>query len=348
MIRVRPGDLLVSGINAAKGAVAVYSAPDGRSAAATIHYGAYEVDTRRADTNYLWWFMRSAAFRDVLARHLPGGIKTEWKAKRLLAVPIKLPGVSEQRRIVDRIEIIAKKINDARRMRDEAEAEAIAMLAAHLNRQFGDPYRNKPGAVACSRWARLGDVVHDVADGPHVTPTYVEDGVPFITVLNITSGRIDFSKHKYITPQQHSDFQKRSKAERGDVLVSKDGTIGIPCYIDTDQEFSFFVSVALIKPDRSVLDGRFLAWVIRTPYLQERIRQRSRGDMIKHLVLREIRELIVPIPALEEQRRLVQELELIRERIDTLEGHQLQSAREVEHLLLAVLEKAFLGELWVN
>jgi len=131
----------------------------------------------------------------------------------------------------------------------------------------------------------------EYADGPHVTPTYVDRGIPFVTVQNITSGRVDFSDLKYITLEDHRQFQRRARVDKGDVLVSKDGTIGIPCLVDTNREFSFFVSVALIKPVRDILDGRFLTWVLRAPYMQERMRERSRGDMIRHLVLREIRDL---------------------------------------------------------
>ena len=98
--------------------------------------------------------------------------------------------------------------------------------------------------------------------------------------------------------------RSRAKAEPGDVLISKDGTLGVPCFVDTDREFSFFVSVALIKPKREILDGEFLSWALRAPYLQERIVARSRGDMIRHLVLREIRDLTVPIPPLPDQRRI--------------------------------------------
>jgi type I restriction enzyme S subunit len=173
----------------------------------------------------------------------------------------------------------------------------------------------------------------------------VEQGVPFITVLNITSGHIDFRDHKFITEGDHRTFQQRAKAERGDVLLTKDGTIGIPCVVDTDREFSFFVSVALIKPRRSQLDGEFLAWVIRAPYLQERIKARSRGDMIRHLVLREIRDLTIPVPSLPEQRRIVAELVALRAEVDAVKGLQAETAAELDALLPSILDRAFRGEL---
>jgi type I restriction enzyme S subunit len=164
-------------------------------------------------------------------------------------------------------------------------------------------------------------------------------------VLNITTGRICFGDHKFITPEDHARFQRRAKAEPGDVLISKDGTIGIPCFVDTEGPFSFFVSVALVKPKRGKLDGEFLSWVIRAPYLQERIMERSRGDMIRHLVLREIRDLTVPIPSLAGQHRIVAELDALQAEVDALKRLQAGTAAELDALLPSILDRAFRGEL---
>src|SRR5262245_59338168 len=66
MILVRPGDLLISGINAAKGAVAFYGPENEDSIAATIHYGAYKPRADSVDSRYLWWLFRSESFRRIL------------------------------------------------------------------------------------------------------------------------------------------------------------------------------------------------------------------------------------------------------------------------------------------
>ena len=242
-------------------------------------------------------------------------------------------------------ELAAPKSTRPAGCRQQAIEEAGALTSAYLNRLFGDYYKGLTGQLKLPNWTRLNDVVTDVADGPHITPTYVAEGIPFITVLNITSGRIHFGDHKYVTPDDHAQFQKRAKAEAGDVLISKDGTIGIPCFVGTDRPFSFFVSVALIKPQRGELDGKFLAWVIRTPYLQERIKSRSRGDMIRHLVLREIRDLTIPLPSLPEQRRVVVELDELQERVDRLNERQAETAAELDALLPSILDSAFKGKL---
>jgi type I restriction enzyme S subunit len=258
---------------------------------------------------------------------------------------IPLPPIEEQRRIVARIEELAARIEEARGLRREVVEETEEIIFTKLGELIGNPYNNTLGTIAVDQFTRIENISIDVSDGPHVTPNYVNDGIPFITVLNITSGRLDFASTKFITPEDHSQFQRRAKAERGDVLISKDGSIGIPCYIDTDREFSYFVSVALIKPRHDLIEGRFLTWMLRTPYIQERIKIRSRGDMIRHLVLREIRDIVIPVLPLIEQHNIVAYLDNLQSKIDPLKQLQSEISAELDALLPSILDKAFKGEL---
>ena len=339
MILVCPGDLLVSGINASKGAVAIYDADSPGTVAATIHYGAYAPKVDRADVRFLWWLLRSQTFREILLKHLPGGIKTELKASRLLRVPIPLPLLAEQRRIVARIEEVATHLTEAKHLREHSKKERDALARAHLTKEF-------ERLAAAYPVRALGDVCLDISDGPHKTPSYVYTGVPFVTVKNMVSGALDLTAVQYITADDHSVFSKRSRAERGDVLYSKDGaTRGRPCFVDTDKPFSFFVSVALIKPRRELLDGRYLCHLLNSGQIRDRMHVQSRGDMIPHIVLGEIRKFPVPLPPVSKQSRIVDYLDDLHAKIDALKALQEKTDAEFEALMPSILDKAFRGEL---
>lgn len=101
MIRVKSGDLVISGINAAKGAIAVYADED--DVLATIHYSAYEFNSDKISVDFLKWFFKSPEFTDLLREQIPGGIKTELKPKHILPLEIKLPKLSEQISIAERL-----------------------------------------------------------------------------------------------------------------------------------------------------------------------------------------------------------------------------------------------------
>jgi type I restriction enzyme S subunit len=101
MIRVKSGDLVISGINAAKGAIAVHAEED--DVLATIHYSAYEFNSDKISVDFLKWFFKSPEFTDLLREQIPGGIKTELKPKHILPLEIKLPKLSEQISIAERL-----------------------------------------------------------------------------------------------------------------------------------------------------------------------------------------------------------------------------------------------------
>jgi type I restriction enzyme S subunit len=102
MIRVKSGDLVISGINAAKGAIAVHAEDD--DVLATIHYSAYEFNSDRISVDFLKWFFKSPEFSDLLKKQIPGGIKTELKPKHILPLQVKLPAIAEQITVAARLD----------------------------------------------------------------------------------------------------------------------------------------------------------------------------------------------------------------------------------------------------
>ena len=342
MILIRPGDLVVSGINAAKGAIAIYPESNEAPVAATIHYGAYIPRKDRVEVRFLWWMLRSGLFRELLQEYVPGGIKTELKAKRLLPIPVPLPSLAEQRRILRWIETLEARVREARSLRQQASEEAAALMGSVLGAKFSTLAKDFPIKP-------LGVLASQIVDGPHVTPQYLPEGapgVPFVTVKNMVTGKLNFTDLNCVSQDDHRLFAQRGRVERGDVLYSKDGaTRGRPCLVDTDREFSYFVSVAHIKPLRDRLDGRYLVYLLNSNWIKDRMADKSRGDMIPHIVLREIRDFPVPLPALSEQREIVSELDTLQSEMDALHRLQAEAGSELDALLPSILDKAFRGEL---
>lgn len=101
MILVQPGDLVISGINVAKGAITVYQGEE--PVCATIHYSSYTFDSSKVDLDYFKFFVKSAAFIAAMQKQVKGGIKTEIKPKHLLALEISIPDLGTQKKIVEEI-----------------------------------------------------------------------------------------------------------------------------------------------------------------------------------------------------------------------------------------------------
>jgi len=94
---------------------------------------------------------------------------------------------------------------------------------------------------------RLKFLTRQIIDGTHFTPTYAVEGVPFLRVTDIQESVINFEQVKLIPESEHKELIKRCNPEKGDLLLSKNGTIGVPRIVDWNHKFSIFVSLCLIK-----------------------------------------------------------------------------------------------------
>lgn len=107
MIIVHPGDLVISGINVAKGAVAVYQGDE--PVCATIHYSSYTFDSSKVDLEYFKYFVKSPVFIAALQKQVKDGIKTEIKPRHLLPLEISIPDLQTQQEIVKKTSLQLKK-----------------------------------------------------------------------------------------------------------------------------------------------------------------------------------------------------------------------------------------------
>ena len=160
-------------------------------------------------------------------------------------------------------------------------------------------------------WCRLGEIVNKLTDGTHRTPKYVEKGIPFLSVKNLSSGKMDFDNTKFITPEEHKELYARCNPEKGDMLLTKVGTTGIPVINDSDIEFSLFVSVALIKFNHNLLDEKFFLYLLQSPLVQDQAKENTRGVGNKNWVMDAIANTVLVLPPVFEQKRIVEAIEKI-------------------------------------
>ncbi len=153
------------------------------------------------------------------------------------------------------------------------------------------------------RLEKLKNVTSVIIDGTHFTPTYLSYGIPFLRVTDI-HGTVFTSEFKYISSKEHQSLIKRCKPEKGDLLLSKNGTIGIPKVVDWDWDFSIFVSLALIRPKKLFLNVNFLYQFFKSSFLDLQLSQRAKQGTVVNLHLEEIRELLIPLPKIEEQQKI--------------------------------------------
>ncbi len=192
---------------------------------------------------------------------------------------------------------------------------------------------------------RLEEVSEKITDGTHFTPTYMDKGIPFISVKDIFDGKISFDDCRYISDKEHQNLIKRCHPEYFDVLITKSGTIGRTAVVKTHTPFSLFVSVALIKPFKRYVNSDFMSFALRNYINSIDIQQSVKGGVIKNLHIEDLKEIAVPFPPLPEQHRIVAKIEELFTRLDAGVEALKKIKVQLKRYRQAVLKYAFEGKL---
>ena len=266
---------------------------------------------------YLYFFLKSKT--DYLNSMGRGATFKEISKSIVENIEIPLPEVNQQKEIAEKF----KKLEQLISLRKQQLAKLDELVKARFVEMFGDPVTNPKGYEKY----KLENLARKISDGVHSKPDYTETGRPFLSVVNINKGVINFKNCKYVSEDAYQKMIKSTHPERGDVLYTKVGaTYGIPAYVDTDIAFCLYVSVCLIKPKREVINPRFLSLSMEMPYVKHQADRRIKGIGVPDLHLNQISEFEILCPPLKEQdifiyfvERLDEEKRVVQQSLDKLE-----------------------------
>jgi type I restriction enzyme S subunit len=180
-------------------------------------------------------------------------------------------------------------------------------------------YRQTEVGVVPKAWEviHLGAIAK-VFDGTHQTPEYVIDGVPFYSVEHVT--KKDFKNTKFISQEAHQELTRSHKIEKGDILMTRIGSIGDCVLVDWEVEASFYVSLALIKINYTSVSPKFIVHYSSTTMFDSEVNLHSLPTATpKKINLGPISKLRIPLPPLPEQKAIAEVLSDMDAEIETLE-----------------------------
>ncbi|ECQ8911277.1 restriction endonuclease subunit S [Campylobacter coli] len=190
-------------------------------------------------------------------------------------------------------------------------------------------------------WKSLGEICF-ITDGTHKTPNYIETGIPFLSVKNISKGFFDLSDVKYISLEEHNKLIKRAKPEFGDILICRIGTLGKAIKISLEFEFSIFVSLGLLKPKVKIISD-YLVYFLNSYFIEEWINDNKvgGGTHTAKLNLNILEKCPIALPPLKEQERIVGILDESFAKIDESIKILEQDLLNLDELMQSALQKAF-------
>lgn len=191
------------------------------------------------------------------------------------------------------------------------------------------------------RW-RLEDVVERLTNG-YVGPTrgiYVEHGLPYLLARHVRDGRLTFDRQTFISAE-FNDRNKKSMLKAGDVLLVQSGHIGHSAVVGVDHDGHNCHAMIVLSPKPSLLCGAFLSYFFNTPEMRQEFAALRSGSTVPHLTCAAVRELRVPLPAVEEQRRIVAILDEACEAIATAKSNVEKNLRNARELYESRVESLF-------
>lgn len=286
---------------------------------------------------FLYYFLE--ANTDYLNSLGSGNTFKEVSGSRLKEIKIPLPPLEIQKKIVRKIEKLFAKIDEAQKLREEAKKDTDTLLQSTMNEIFS--------SVESKKWSRkkLNEICIKITDGSHLPPQEVENGEMMLSSRNIYDDGINFQRYRKISKTDFEEENKRTNISPGDILFTCVGSIGRCLVVPPNApKFTLQRSVAVIKP-KDELNSKYLAYCLKSPSIQERVFQKSRGAAQQGIYLKDIKNLEIQLPTLKIQKQIVARLDKLTEKVRELQKLQSETAADLTNLKQSILAKAFKGEL---
>lgn len=240
-----------------------------------------------------------------------------------------LPEMEEQKKIAARLDAVS----DLLAKQKQLLAEQDTLIQSLFYDMFGDLEKQPKFSVK-----KLSDICQLITDGVHKKPTYTECGIPFISVKDITTGKLCFDQCKFISIEDHNTYCSRCFPEYNDILYTKVGaTYGRAAIVDTHKQFSLYVSVALLKPKKEIIDSIFFKNMLNTAFVKNQADRSIKGIGVPDLHLVEIKKFKVIIPPLELQEKFA----AIVEQIESEKSKIKSAIAETQTLFNALMAEYF-------
>ena len=193
-------------------------------------------------------------------------------------------------------------------------------------------------------WCRLGDI-EEINLGFTYKPDYVEEGVYFLSVKDITSGNIDFTNARKVSFDTYNNASYGSKPQKGDILYGRVGTIGNPVVIDTDEPFCIFVSLGFFRDHTNLINKEYVCNWMNSLLFKQYVEDKVKGSTLKNLNTAWLKDFLVPLPPVQEQSRIVQAINQWEHLVNLLENEKSSFVSSISIAKSKILDLAIHGKL---
>ena len=299
--------------------------------------------SNKVDVKFLYYQLRT--LKEWMLSESSATTVTIINKSKFSKAPIICPPIAEQKVIADKLDTLLAQVETTKarleRIPEILKTFRQSVLAAAVSGKLTQEWREKPAEW---REKKLNDVADNVVDCPHSTPKWSDLGKYCVKTTAFNPFYLDLSEQGFVSEEVFAERIKRLKPEPGDILYSREGTVGIACQIPSDTELCLGQRMVLIRAGSEV-NSKFLTIVLNSDKILSIVRQMTIGSTVPRVNMKDIRSYPIPVPTQNEQTEIVRRVEELFAFADRIEQRANVALGRVNNLTQSILAKAFRGEL---
>lgn len=308
------------------------------------------------DYDFLFYFFSSPIGFELLNSITTGTAVLKFNKTDLKTIALPLPPLLEQQRIVERIESLFAKLDEAKEnlqnVLDGFETRKAAILHKAFTGELTANWRKQHG-VSIDSWEEtfIKNVCLDIKVGIVIKPSqyYVdkENGIAAFRSANVREFRIDNIDWVYLSPKGYNE-NKRSIVHTGDVLIVRSGNPGTACVVTEEFDGYNAIDILIAVPNKDKLNSYFLCAYTNSPVVKQMVENNKRGMALSHFNVSGYSKLPIFVPTLSEQTEIVRIIDDLLAKEQQAKELAENALAKIELIKKAILARAFRGELGTN
>ena len=263
----------------------------------------------------------------------------------LRQIEISAPSITEQQRIVAKLDQAFEGIAKARTNAEKNLQNARALFESHLQSVFSVRGELVEGRGESWINATLGQYIKFI-DYRGKTPEKTEGGLRLITAKNVKMGYLQINPREYVAPKIYDSWMTRGIPRLGDVLFTTEAPLANVAQLDTDEKVVFAQRIIIMQPDASKLDSTFLKYMLLSEPIQKRIHDKGTGATVKGIKASLLKNIQISFPnSVSAQAKIVDKFDALSAETQRLEALYQRKIALLDELKKSLLQQAFAGEL---
>ena len=329
-----------------KGAL-VSGLPNGIGAGSTEYFVLRSVGGL-VEPKYLHAFVKTKEFLINCETNMSGSVGHRRVPKDyLLSYTVPLAPLPEQKRIVEKLDEVLAQVDTIKARLDGIpnllKRFRQSVLASAVSGKLTEEWRT---GRSLKQWVtlNLNEVTSHVVDCPHSTPKWSDEGRYCVRTTAFNPFYLDLSGQDYVNDEVFEQRTSRLTPEAGDILYSREGTVGIACQIPEGVELCLGQRMVVIRANEKV-NAKYLTIVLNSDHILRIVRELTIGSTAPRVNMKVIRDYPIPVPDCIEQKEIVRLVDQYFAFANTIEAQVKKAQARVDSLTQSILAKAFRGEL---